>query len=162
MKYVLLVALMVSSCGRANQGVVDLFKSADHQIELVRALAENKELEHDTLSLNQIAQTIKKLEGYREKMIVQRYKSDAENRCLNLAQELIRRLTNARLVYEHKLKSKESVQKIALSAGAAVTVCGGLLLLKTVGSFDISITTAVACGVAAGCVVGAITYYKKH
>ena len=151
-----------SDVGNFNQDLVDLFRVADQQIALVRAVIDNKELENNSLSLEQLTETIKNLESYREKMIVRKNKSEAEVRCLSLAQELVRQLTNARLAYQQKMKNKESVQKIVISAGTAVAVFGGLLVLKTVGAFDINVSTAVACGIAAGCVVGAVTYYQKH
>jgi len=154
--------LEAGEVGNPNPQLVDLFRKADQLLALVRAVIDNKEVEHNSLSLEQLTETIKNLESYREKMIVRKNKSEAEARCLSLAQELVRQLTNARLAYQQKMKNKESVQKVVISAGTAVAVVGGLLVLKAAGAFDINVSTAVACGIAAGCVVGAVTYYQKH
>ncbi len=146
--------------------LVNLLRTADQQRELIGALLEDKTIENVVISVDELNVTIKKLEQYREFFIAEKTKmgklSDQESRCLSLVQELIRQLTNARLAYEQKIKNNASVRKIAISAGAAVTVFGGLMVLKAATGCDISISAALACGIAAGCVTGAITYYAKN
>ena len=156
----------IPSLAEMQPELVELFRTADYQRELVRALLDNVEVKQSECSVEQVTETIKKLEKYRELFIGLKNKrgtlTEQENRCLALTQELIRQLTNARLAYEQKIKSNASVKKIALSAGAAGVVFGGLVLLKTINAIDISVTTIVACSVAAGCVTGAVTYYLKN
>lgn len=142
---------------------VEVVHRADQQREWLHALLENKEVDLKELSLDQLSATTKKLESYKEKLLSQKHKygrlSEQESRCLELAQELVRQLNNARLAYDAKVENTQAVKKIAISAGAAVAVFGGLMLLNVLTPLDISWSTALLCGVATGCVVGVITHY---
>ena len=143
--------------------LVETLHRADQQREWLHALLDNKEVDLKELSLDQLAATIKKLESFQDKLHAQKHKygrlSEQENRCLELAQELVRQLNNARIAYDTKVENTQAVKKIAISAGAAVAVFGGLMLLNVLTPLDISWSTALMCGIATGCVVGVITHH---
>jgi hypothetical protein len=145
--------------------LVETLRRADLQREWLNALCENKEVDLKELSLDQLNETLTKLNMYQERLRAQEQKQgklgEQERRCLELTQELARQLTNARLAYESKVNTTREVKKIAISAGAAVAVFGGLMLLNVLTPLDISWGTALLCGVATGCVVGAITHYDS-
>ncbi|MEI7580551.1 MAG: hypothetical protein WCJ17_02005 [bacterium] len=146
-------------------GLVETLRRADLQREWLNALCENKEVDLKELSLDQLNETLSKLTMYQERLRAQEQKQGAlstqERQCLELNQELARQLTNARLAYESKVNTTREVKKIAISAGAAVAVFGGLMLLNVLTPLDISWNTALLCGVATGCVVGVITHYDS-
>jgi hypothetical protein len=145
--------------------LVDTLRRADLQREWLAALCENKEVDLKELSLDQLNETVSQLNMYQERLRAYEQKhgklSDQEHRCLELTQELARQLTNARLAYEAKVNTTREVKKIAISVGTAAAVFGGLMLLNVLTPLEINWGTALLCGVATGCVVGAITHYDS-
>ena len=145
--------------------LIETLRIADQQRDILCALLDNKEVDLKQLSLDDLNQTVTKLEGYREQMMAQEQAEgslgSSEGHCLRLTQELIRQLTNARIAYQQRIQSNASMKKIAVSAGAAVAVFGGLMLLNFLTPLDVSVTTALLCGLATGCVVGAITHMDE-
>lgn len=169
---VLLSFSFFSLCGEApsqdyafvqfKKELVETFHAADQQSEWLNALMNHKEIDLSELSLTDVEKTVAKLESHIERLFAKKKQDgklgEQESRCLALAQELVRQLTNARLSYQQRINSEESVKKIAISAGAAVAVFGGLMVLNLVTPLDISLSTALMCGIATGCVVGIITH----
>ncbi len=148
-----------------KEELITTLRRADLQREWLNALCENKEVDLQELSIDQLNETLNKLNMYQERLREQEQKQgklgEQEKRCLELTQELARQLTNARLAYESKVNTTREVKKIAISAGAAVAVFGGLMLLNVLTPLDIGWGTALLCGVATGVVVGAITHYDS-
>lgn len=151
--------------GVYKRDLIEALRTADQQRDILCALLEHKEVDLKQLSLDDLNQTVTKLEGYRERILAQEQAEGSlgaqETHCLRLTQELIRQLTNARLSYQQRIQSNASMKKIAVSAGAAVAVFGGLMLLNFLTPLDVSVTTALLCGLATGCVVGAITHMDE-
>jgi len=143
--------------------LVETMRKADQQNEGLQALLNNKAVDLKELSIDQVTETIKKLEQYIERLIAQKQRylklGEQEARCLILAQELVRQLTNARIAYTQRVKTAETIKKVSISAGAAIAVFGGLMLLNTLTPLDITVSTALLCGVATGVAVGVITQY---
>jgi len=159
----LLLMATISSLGAdSRQGLVEALRLADGQRDALRALIDNKEVNLEKISIEDVGETIKKLEAYREQLLALEQDNgklaEQEKRFLLLAEELIRQLVNARMGYQQRINSNASVKKIAVSVGAAAAVFGGLMLLNFVTPLDISVTTAALCGIVTGCVVGVITH----
>jgi len=148
-----------------RQKLVETLRTADEQCEALRALTEHKGVKLEDLSMDEVEGTIAKLESYIDRLTTYRNESgalsDEEGRLLTLAQELVRQLTNARISYGQKIKTDASVKKIAISVGAGVAVFGGLMLLDSFTSLEISTTAALLCGLITGCVVGLVAHYDS-
>ncbi|MDQ5940380.1 MAG: hypothetical protein QG632_106 [Candidatus Dependentiae bacterium] len=148
-----------------KQKLVETFRAADEQCEALRTLVEHKGVKLEDLSMEEVEETTNKLKSYIDRLMNLQHDMggliDEESRLLVLAQELLHQLTNARISYTQKINTDTSVKKIAISVGAGVAVFGGLMLLNTLTSLDISVSAALLCGLATGCIVGMVTHYDS-
>lgn len=142
--------------------LVDDLRRADQEREWVHSLLENSSVDAHSFSIGQIKATLSKLESHQEALMQAqdsgRAFGEQERRYLLLVQELTRQLTNARIAYEDRIKTSDSVKRVAIPLGVGAAVAGGLLVVNMIADIGLDVSTALLSGAAAGAAAGVITY----
>lgn len=145
--------------------LVQLYRRADKQRDLMHKLLSSDDVNLQNLSIAEIKKTVSDLDAYKEEFIrLQgdgRQWGEAEKDHLNLIQELIRQLTKARREYEARVTSSDTMKKIGISMGSGLGVAALVKIADAIFDLQLDNTTVIACGLVTSGVVGGVSFREE-